>query len=221
MNKYLILNVIFFVVFAPQIFAQSLLKDGKIPDDLVIQYSRGSGIGGWKFTIKSDGKVYYEYYSNMPPSPSLIELLIPLETNQSKETKNNRENKPKEKNQSKSSKESKPEETKNNKLQDRVSIKQLEELLSEFERFDFFSVANKLLTKEDGCTNMTITSNTKMISVSIQINGKNYHISEEVGCQPMPESRADKFNGLVKKIEEVLKNVKTNSVETNTHLKKE
>ncbi len=165
-----------------EVKAQSLLKTNKIPEDLVIKYWRGNAIGWSEYTIKSNGTISYNYYSNIPSNPdhsaSLFELL----------GKNKKARKPK--------------------LKDNLSKEQLKNLISEFEKAKFFNFTNNMLNNQDGCTNENVSSDPQTMSISIQINGKNKQVFSYAECNGSATSNAAKFIILGKKISEALKNVK-------------
>lgn len=75
--KYLTFVLLFVIALASQISAQSLLKDGKIPEGLVITIYQGGTVPfGAYYKITSNGKVSYEEFSNMPISNrNALELL--------------------------------------------------------------------------------------------------------------------------------------------------
>ncbi len=179
-----------FIVFAlalcfltfSEIKAQSLLKNGKIPEDLVIKYWKGSGIGSTEFTVKSNGRVFYKS-TNLPinlnhNNAAFFELL------------------------DKKSKNKKP------KLRDNLSKKQLKELVYEFEKIEFLRFPNRQLNYLDGCTNNFSINPSTTTAITLEINEKSITVSAEIYCNGTGNSIAEKFEILAKKINEILKTVK-------------
>jgi len=161
--------------------AQSVVKNGRIPEDLVIKYWKGSGIGWVEYTIKADGSVFYNSYSNLPSNPNTAGFL----------ELQNKKNK-----------------TKKNELKNKLSKKQLKILISEFEQANFFGFPNRELNNQDGCPNGNISSDAVSISIFIQINGKTAHISSLAACKAIANTTAERFDNLGRKISEILKTVK-------------
>src|SRR5215203_3290769 len=70
MMKHTALSLILGGILALSTAAQTLLKDGKIPEDLVITLSLSSTIqfsSQYSYRITTDGKVYFEDHSNSLP----------------------------------------------------------------------------------------------------------------------------------------------------------
>lgn len=67
-----------------------------------------------------------------------------------------------------------------NTVKSRITCEQLGQLISEFERIDFFSLKDKYQRSEDGCPEMW-SDRTHSI-VSIRINGKSKSINHYHGC---------------------------------------
>lgn len=102
--------------------------------------------------------------------------------------------------------------TKKTKLQERISKKQLERLISEFEKIGFSALSREVLDKQDGCTNESLSTHGRTKLISVQINNRNISASMEEICNPKPGSNAAKFKYMVVKIEEILKNVKVTMI---------
>ena len=166
--------------------AQSLLNNGKIPEDLVIKHWKGSGIGSSELIIKSHGRVFYKSYSNLPTNPNNAKLLELL---------------------NKKSKSKKP------KLKDKLSKKQLKQLIYEFEKIEFLSLPNRELNYLDGCTNDSVTNPSTKTRLTFEISGKSNMVSADVYCNGTNGSIAGKFEILAKKISEILKTVKATILE--------
>lgn len=156
-----------------------------IPEDLVIKYWNGSGIGWTGFLIKSDGKVFYKTYSNMPSNPDSISALLGLD-----KIKNAK----------------KPE------LKSKLSEKQLRELISEFEKVDIFSFPSRQLSNQDGCTQDSVSSNAKETVISLQMLGKSATVSANRNCGATVGSIAEKFENLEKKIVQIVGTVKAERI---------
>lgn len=75
--KFLTLSLIFFAAFASQISAQSLLKDGKIPDDLLITVKKQAGWGGSysEMTINAKGDFSSLFRGGLPALSRLSNVL--------------------------------------------------------------------------------------------------------------------------------------------------
>jgi hypothetical protein len=163
-----------------EIKAQQLLKNDKIPEDLVIKYWKGSGIGSNEFTVKSNGRVFYKS-TNLRINHNNAALLGLLD---------------------KKSKNKKP------KLKDKLSKKQLKELVYEFEKIEFLRFPNRQLNYLDGCTNNFSINPSTTTAITLEINKKSMTVSAEVYCSGTDNSIAGKFEILAKKISEILKTVK-------------
>lgn len=98
------------------------------------------------------------------------------------------------------------------KLKERISKKQLEQLIFEFEKIGFSAFALKALDNQDGCTNKFFSTHGRTNFISVQINHRNMYASIDANCNPKPESNAAKFEYMVVKIEEILKNVKVTKI---------
>jgi hypothetical protein len=102
--------------------------------------------------------------------------------------------------------------TKNPKLKERISKKQLERLISEFERIGFSAFAGRDLDKRDGCTNESLSTHSRTNLIFVQINNRNIYASIGESCNPKPGTDAAKFAYLMLKIEEILKDVKVTKI---------
>lgn len=98
------------------------------------------------------------------------------------------------------------------KLKEKISKKQLEQLIFEFEKIGFSAFAREVLDKQDGCTGESLSTHGRTNFISVQINNRNIYASIEASCQPKPGSNAAKFEYMVVKIEEILKNVKVTMI---------
>lgn len=98
------------------------------------------------------------------------------------------------------------------KLKEKISKKQLERLISEFEKIGFSAFAREALDNRDGCTREFFSTNGITKFISVQINNRNIYASMEESCNPKPGSNAAKFEYMVVKIEEMLKNVKVTKI---------
>jgi hypothetical protein len=102
--------------------------------------------------------------------------------------------------------------TKKTELKQRISKKLLEQLISEFEKIGFSAFAHKVLDNQDGCTNKFLSTHNRINFISVQINHKNMYASTDESCNPKPGTNAAKFEQMVVKIEEILKNVKVTKI---------
>jgi hypothetical protein len=115
----IVLGLFFLFAFVSQMSAQSVLKDGKIPRDLVITLSFSSTIqfsAEYDLKITADGKVYLNDRSHLLPSQTFFNLML-LEMNGKKLKK-----------------------SKIPKLKDRISQKQIKQIILEFEKSGFFEM---------------------------------------------------------------------------------
>ena len=159
-------------------------ENDKIPQDLSITYRTDYGWGAFSESIiMADGRVQRRSASNMPPGKSFTSLL-------KGKTQSNRKTKP-------------------IKLNDKISENDLKQLIAEFEKIGFSAFKYSQLGSQNGCTNENLTSDGgESKYISVQINGKNMYASTYKGCQGKPESDAAKFEFMVTKLEELLKNVR-------------
>lgn len=187
--KYLTFVLLFIAAFASQILGQSILKDGKIPDDLVITIGLTANMqfGGYhRYKITSDGKVFYEELDrSLPKSRSLIELLS-LQAGKER-------NKP-----------SKP--PKPPKLKDRLSKKQLNKIIAEIEKSAFLE-----LTAEQQCEPNYNHYTTR--GISITVNGETKGIEEiKLRCDNNENPRLKNFAILYDFISKEISGVKKNKL---------
>lgn len=155
------------------------LENGNIPEDLKITYGIGYGGGSWRQSvIKPDGSVWYKFDSMLPSNPNLESALQTLD------------------------KRKKP------KLKDKLSKKQLEQIISEFEKIGFSAFRNRTLDSQYGCSNENLSTHGGTRYISININNTNMSVSIYDGCDAKPGTDAAKVEYIVAKIEEMLKTVK-------------
>lgn len=186
----IVIGISIFFALISQASAQSVLKDGKIPGDLVIKLSFSSSIQSsaeYDLKITADGKVYLDDRSHMLPSQTFFNPML-LETNGKK-----------------------PKRLKVPNLKDKFSQKQLKQMILEFEKSGFFemneSYEGDINLQENICINH---ANTK--GLSILANGKTKKIAFFLGCSYGEKSPLKSFLNLYDKISEELKKVKkTNS----------
>lgn len=181
--KYLVLSLIFLTALASQISAQSILKDGKIPDDLVITIGLIANMqfGGYQtYKITSDGKVFYDEFSNLPPvSPNVFDLIAMGQKNVKK-----------------------PKLPKPPKLKDKFSRNQLQRIIFAVEKSGFWEIADK-----DQCEPNYNHYTTKGISITLY--GKTRAIEEiKLRCGNDENLRLKNFVNLYDLISKELSGVK-------------
>jgi hypothetical protein len=102
--------------------------------------------------------------------------------------------------------------TKKTNLKERISKKQLEQLISEFEKIGFSTFAGRNLNKQDGCASESLSTHGESNLIFVQINNRNMYASADAICNAKPGTDAAKFEQMVVKIKEMLKNVKVITV---------
>ncbi|MEK7723784.1 MAG: hypothetical protein AAB336_05510 [Acidobacteriota bacterium] len=178
--KYLTLSLILFAALASQVSAQALLKDRKIPDDLVITIGLTANMqfGGYnRYKITSDGKVFYEEYSNLPPlNRNALELVGIGQKNIKK--------------------------PKTPKLKDKLSKKQLKKIIAEIEKSNVLAI-----NENEQCE--TIANHYTTRGISITVNGETKGIEEiELRCDNNESQRRKDFANLYDFISKELSGVK-------------
>ncbi len=182
-NSCFLFGIIFFCAAISQITAQSVLKGDKIPEDLVIKLTLSSTIeysSQYELKITPDGKVYLRDYSRNLPSGKNFPGLLNIEKNKK---------------------------TKTPKLKDKLSKKQIRQIISEFEKSGFFEM-NEFYhgdpaLKEGSCVNHAYTK-----ALSISANGKTKSVAFFLGCSYGENSPLKSFLNLYDKIDKELRGVK-------------
>ncbi len=185
MMKYLAFTLTLISILALQISAQSLPIKGKIPNDLIIKLSLSSTIeysSEYDLKITSDGKIYLTDRSHNLPSGTSFSTLLGLTSGKNKK--------------------SKPP-----KLKDKLSKKQIKQILNEFEKSGFFemneSYYGDLTLKEGSCVNHAYTK-----GLSISMNGKTKSVAFFLGCSYGENSPLKSFLNLYDKIDKAISGVK-------------
>lgn len=182
----ILFSIVFFCALVSQISAQSVLKNGTIPKDLVITLSLSSSSQFayiYDYKITSDGRVFFEDHSRLLPSLNFSNLTL-LNINGKKLKK-----------------------PKIPKLKDRISQKQIKRIILEFEKSGFFEMneyyQGDLTLKEGVCVNH---ANIKGLSISA--NGKTKNVAFFLGCSYGENSPLKSFLNLYDKIDKELSGVK-------------
>lgn len=147
-------------LFSGEIYSQVISKKDKIPKDLIIKInlSTSSQFGiQYILTIDSEGKVFYEDYSNLLPKgpsvSSILNLNLPEEDLNKSKISKKATNKPK--------------------LKEKLSVKQLKKIINEIDKSGFYQMNEYY----EGCY-----SHAKSKSISISVNGKNKKVTFVLGC---------------------------------------
>lgn len=185
MMKYLAFALTLIGILALQVSAQSLLIKGKIPNDLIIKLSLSSTMeysSEYDLKITADGKVYLTDRSHNLPSGTNFSTLLGLTSGKNKKSKLP-------------------------KLKDKLSKKQIKQILYEFEKSDFF-LMNELYygdptLKEASCVNHAYTK-----GLSISTNGKTKNVAFFLGCSYGENSPLKSFLNLYDKIDKAISGVK-------------
>lgn len=150
--KYIAFNLILLGVFTLQVSAQSLLKKGKIPDDLLITLKRQEGWGGQysEITITANGDLSYQTRGGLP----VISLPRVLSIN-GKPVKSPRYLKPK------------------------LSNKKLKLLIAEFEKIQFFRFG-KDFPQEDEKENLFLSDQASE-AILMRVNGQTKEVFNNLG----------------------------------------
>ncbi|HEX8399034.1 MAG TPA: hypothetical protein VF644_16480 [Pyrinomonadaceae bacterium] len=181
-----VLGIFYFIALALPISSQSILKDGKIPKDLFIVLSLSSTIqfsSEYDYKITSDGKAFFEDRShNLPANPNSGALL---------HSKNK---------------------VKNPKLRERLSQRQLSQLIRDFEKSGFFEM-NEYYQGDPGFKEGVCINHAQRKGLSISANGKTKSVAFFLGCGYGEKSPLHSFLNLYNKIEKELQNVKKEKLE--------
>ncbi|HEV8160000.1 MAG TPA: hypothetical protein VGP58_13275 [Pyrinomonadaceae bacterium] len=189
----IVLGLFFLFAFVSQMSAQSVLKDGKIPRDLVITLSFSSTIqfsAEYDLKITADGKVYLNDRSHLLPSQTFFNLML-LEMNGKKLKK-----------------------SKIPKLKDRISQKQIKQIILEFEKSGFFEM-NEFYYGDPILNENVCTNHADIKSLSILANGKTKNVAFFLGCSYSEKSPLEGFSSLYDKISKELSSVKKMNLKTN------
>jgi hypothetical protein len=182
-------SAIFLCVLAWQTPAQSVLRDGTIPEDLVITLSLGGTIQfsvHYTYRITADGKVYYDELQSLPVV-RLPDNVLNMKIGSAKPTKAAR--------------------TKPPKLADRLSKEQIKRMISAFESSGFVEMDDRnegdKTLKEIMCLN-----HAEAKELSITANGKTKRVYFFLGCQYGERSPLKNFLSLYDQIRKELSGVK-------------
>ena len=179
----IVFSIFLFLAVASPMIAQTILKDGKIPKDLVITLSlEGTTQFSTHYTYKitTDGKVFYEEQSNLPPQESFADLLNVND---------------------KSRKVRKP------KLKNKLSKEQIKSIILEFEKAGFFEM-NESYYGDPTLKEVSCVNHAEKKGLSITANGKTKSVAFFLGCSYGENSPLKSFLNLYDKIGKELSNVK-------------
>lgn len=182
MMKHIALGLILCGFFALRVSAQSSLKEDEIPKDLVIKLSFSSTARyspEYDVIITADGKVYLEYRSEGLP---LARNFSDLSKNKSKKVEAPR-------------------------LEDRLSKKQIKEIIGEFEKSGFFGM-NESYYGDPNLELQTCVNHSDTKALSVSANGKTKKVAFYLGCNYGEESPLKSFLALYDKIDKKLSGVK-------------
>lgn len=181
-------GIVFFCSFVWQMQAQSVLKDGEIPKDLIITLSLSSTVqfsDAYIYKINPDRTVFFENRSNsLPLGVSFAGLLS-----------------------GKVGETSKPVKIKSPELKDKLSKKQIKQILIEFEKSGFFEM-NEYYQGDPTLELNTCHTHADTKSLSISANGKTKKVGFYLGCSYGEKAPLKSFLTLFDKISEILKSVK-------------
>lgn len=160
-----------------EVSSQSLFKDEKIPKDLLITYEE-KGYNSYKLVIKSNGSVtYYPISVNtVKIEGQEVDTFIMSESDR------------------KDFEESQKSEKKN-----KLSVDQLTQLISDFEKINFFFLPDKHSTADDGCIGPYVSGPNSENIISIQIAGQSRKIVYSSRCN---SNITTDLKNLVEKINE-------------------
>lgn len=173
--------------------AQSLLKNGKVPKDLAITLSMSGTIQfapHYTYTITSDGRVFYDLQQMGLPTPNASGVkLAKLKSKDGKVTK------------------VKYDVPKPPKLKEKLSQKQLKEIIRGFEESGFFLItdANKF---DPALTETTLIDHAQTKALSIAANGKIKNVEFFMGGNYGENSPVHNFLKLYDKIRAELNTVR-------------
>ena len=182
----ILLSIIFLSAFVSQMPAQSILKDGKIPKDLVIKLSLSSTIqfaAEYDVKITADGKVYLDDRSRLLPTQNFSDLTF-LGINGKKVKK--------------------PESPK---LKDTLTKNQIQHIILEFEKSGFFEM-NKYYEGDPNLKEGVCVNHANIKGLSISANGKTKSVAFFLGCSYGAQSPLKSFLTLYDKISKELRGVK-------------
>jgi hypothetical protein len=185
--KHITLSLFLLGFFALQVSAQSFLKNGEIPKDLVIELKLSSTIEfftHYDMTITADGKVYLEVRSNLP-QPTNFSRLLGIAPGKNK-----------------------PEKLKTPKLEDRLSKKQIRKIIGEFEKSGFFAMNEYYEGDPNPATDGTCVNHAEIKGLSISANGRTKRVAFFLGCTYAENSPLKSFLALYDKISKELSGVK-------------
>lgn len=181
----IILGIFFLFALGSQVAAQSIFKNGDIPNDLVITLNLSSTsqfASEYDYKITSDGRVFFEDRShNLPAYPSFGALL-----------KKNKLKKPT--------------------LKDKLSKRQLRDIVREFENSGFFEM-NEYYRGDPNLTEATCINHADIKGLSVSANGKIKKVVFFLGCGYGEKSPFHRFLNLYNKVDAVLKGVKAEKPE--------
>ncbi|MEP6901516.1 MAG: hypothetical protein ABJA66_07180 [Actinomycetota bacterium] len=174
------------------------MKDNKIPRDLIIKLTFSSTIqfsSEYDLKITSDGKVYLTDRSHNLPSGTSFYNLLGLSAGKNKIKK-----------------------TETPKLKDKLSKKQIKQIIGEFERSGFFEM-NDYYQGDPTLTEMSCINHANTKGLSISANGKTKNVAFFLGCSYSEKSPLKDFLSLYDKIDKVLSGVKKISPEVQQTIK--
>ena len=90
-------------------------------------------------------------------------------------------------------------------LRDKLSSRQIAQIISEIERSGFFTIG------QSGCGE-NITSDGQALSITVRSNGTTKSLTKDGGCVPMSGSDAETFQTLYTKLGEYIKGIKPSRV---------
>lgn len=187
MMKHIVLSLLFVSFLALHCSAQSILKDGKIPKDLVIVLRLSSRIQfsqRYECKMTFNGKVSCQDYStNLPTGRSFSEL-IGLKPGKYK-----------------------PQKPKTPKLKDKISKKQIKELIAAFEDSGFFEM-NDYYEGDPTLTEGTCVNHADTKGLSILTNGRIKIVAFFLGCSYGEKSPLKRFLSLYDKVDKQMQGVK-------------
>ena len=178
-----VLGVFFGLSMFSQLTAQSAIRNGKIPKDLIIMLDLSGTVqyaNYYNYRITSDGKVFYKERLNGLPSQKSFSDLLRLKGSKS---------------------------PKKPKLKEKLSKKQITQIINEFKKTGFYELEDYYhgdKTLENGtCVNHAMEK-----GLSISINGKTKKVAFFLGCSYGENSPLKRFLILYEKIEKELSGVK-------------
>jgi hypothetical protein len=187
MMRQIALSLIFGGFFVFQISAQTILKDGKIPKDLVITLSLSGSIpfaAHYDLKITSDGKVYVENLSGgLPKNERGFNEILGIPANKKQKT------------------------PKQPQLKDKLSKTQLKRIIANFENFGFFEISRYYTSLGQSNMNDCTMGHVERKGLSITVNGQTGKASF-FKCYTDENSPVKKLFELYAQIERELSGVK-------------